>query len=79
MLTLCVYFYCREAHPALATAALVQAPSSQHGALCRDLGGFEERLIAKNFKIGVLYWQDGETEDDMYRNGKKKIRKRKRC
>jgi len=47
-----------------------QVPKSMHSALSKDMTAFEEKLITTNFKFGVLYWKDGETEDDMYKTGR---------
>jgi len=47
-----------------------QVPKSMHSALSKDMMAFEEKLITTNFKFGVLYWKDGETEDDMYKTGR---------
>ena len=41
--------------------------------LVPELIKFEKQNIVKNYKIGILYWKEGQTENESFGNRKKKF------
>ena len=43
--------------------------SSAYGPLCNDLAAFEASNIVTTYKVGVLYWKEGQDENEAFSNG----------
>jgi hypothetical protein len=64
--------HCKKTYPKLHMKKEVRELSKEHGEpfekLCNDLAAFEKSNIVSTYKVGVLYWKEGQTENEAFSN-----------
>ncbi len=64
--------YAKKTYPKLNVKKDIRELSKEHGEpfekLCNELSAFEKSNIVSTYKVGVLYWKEGQSENEAFSN-----------